>query len=115
MSENLKNMFVPLKLLSQIKNKDIRKNATCDFCKNENLYKAIKEIALNIVNKNIPLTNKDKKKLKKYKKDIYLLSKQKFKSKRKQKVLQQTGGFLPILIPLVATILGQIYENNKTK
>ena len=110
-----KKYFVPLKLLSQIKNKDIRKNATCDFCKNENLYKAIKEIALNIVNKNIPLTNKDKKKLKKYKKDIYLLSKQKFKSKRKQKVLQQTGGFLPILIPLVATILGQIYENNKTK
>jgi hypothetical protein len=63
------------------------------------------EIATNTVNKKLPLSLNQKKSLRRYKTNIQKLSCfTKNKTKRK-KQLVQSGGFLPFIIPAVASVL----------
>jgi hypothetical protein len=63
----------------------------------------------NILVGNVPISDRDKKKLKKYKKQLCILASRKSSRKYKKSVLQQRGGFLGALAgTLIPTILGTI-------
>ena len=78
------------------------------FSKNKKFVKAIKEIASNTVNKNIPLSVSDKIRLKKYKQVIVDLSER----GGKQCLIQSGGGFLPLLVPIVTTVLSSMLNGS---
>ncbi len=63
------------------------------------------EIAVNTVKQKVNLSKVQKKALKKYKIDIEKLSCYTKNSSKRKKLVGQSGGFLPILIPTVASIL----------
>ena len=76
----------------------------------ETVYKALSEIATNQKKGNIKLDNKQTKKLNRHSKTLKNLccKKDKLSLKKRKKLVVQSGGFLPILIPTVAAILGSI-------
>jgi hypothetical protein len=76
------------------------------------LYKALNEIAVNTVNKKVPLSQKQKTSLKKYKIDIEKLSCYTKNSAKRKKLVCQSGGFLPILIPTIASVLTTLLTKN---
>jgi hypothetical protein len=69
------------------------------------LYKALNEISVNTVAGKIPLNNQQKKLLRKHKITIKKLACYTKNKNRRKKLVLQSGGFLPILIPTVASIL----------
>lgn len=104
MSTNLQEFLPILEAISSIKLKADRDLVVRIFCKNDNFVKAIKEIATNTVEGNIPLEIEDKLKLRKQKAVLIALA-----GKRGKQALRQRGaGFLPILLPIISTILGSI-------
>lgn len=105
MSINIEDYLNLLKIASMIKSKKLRTAFLHDQYKADPLlYKAIKEVMLNIVNKNVKLTDKEKKQLARYKHDILNIVKDKSVSRRK-KYITQSGGYLPIIIPAVVSLL----------
>ena len=107
MSDNLQQMINVLKLISEVRNNKTRNDLLRDFSGNVNLRKALKEIAVNVVRRKIPLNEIDKKRLRKFKKIIYDLSKTKSDRKGKQ-LFRQSGGFLSAILPLVLSLLPTI-------
>lgn len=104
MSKNLNYCIEKLKLISKISDPKLRKKVLLNLY-DECLYKALHEVAVNTVKSKVPLSTKQKKQLIKYKINIQKLAcPTKIKNKRKRLVLQ-SGGFLPILIPAIASIL----------
>lgn len=106
MSSNLKKCLAELQLVAKIKDKKRQAALLRELARNNCFEKSIHEIAVNTVNKNIPLTTIQKKKLRKYKTVITKLS-CKDKSERK-KVIPQIGGALNVLLPIVASILASL-------
>ena len=105
MSKNMKECMTILKVIASLKNKKQREKILKEFNGDECLYKALREIAVNTVNRNIKLSSKQKRNLIKYKSVIKSLTKPyKSKSKRK-KLIIQSGGFLPYLIPAAISLL----------
>lgn len=106
MSANLTKCFYKLYIIANIKDKRIRDELLAKSACNNEIYSALSEIAKNVVAKNVPLTKAQKTKLKKYKRKIIALScDTKDKKLRKRRVVQ-SGGFLNILLPAVASVLG---------
>jgi len=104
MSKNLNDCLEKLVLVSKIKNLELRKKVIAEIF-DDCLYKALNEISINTVSGKVPLNKKQKGSLKKYKILIKKLSCDiKNKSKRK-KLVVQSGGFWPVLIPAVASVL----------
>ena len=66
------------------------------------------EIAFNIVKGNFPLDNESLRKLTKHKQAVRKLSKTRGSHKKKKQFLKQKGGFLPLLLAPVLSILGTV-------
>ena len=108
MSMNLRECLNILKAIAKIKNARIRKEVLKNFEGEECIYNAIREIALNTRNGNIKMTQAQRKKLLPHKKFIKGCSeKAKTKSKRKRLVVQ-SGGFLPYLIPIALSLISTL-------
>lgn len=107
MSNRIKRNAPHLKLLSKAKPtlaKAILKNATPD------LLAALCECCLNILKGNVPLTPAQKKRLSRHKNNLRLLIKKKTSNKKRRQILQ-AGGFLPLLAPLLAPIVGGLVKS----
>lgn len=110
MSKSLQSQFYKLELLSQLKSATSRRILLKEFSSDDRFCKAVREIAKNAVKKNIHLSSFAKRRLRRYKSLILSLSKKR-KSKRKTKALVEQVGkglFLPILVPLVASLIGEL-------
>lgn len=71
------------------------------------IIKIIIEIAYNILEGNISLTKSQKRKLYPYRNCFHLLTDKQCSLKKKQTTLvNQKGGFLPFLIPIISTLAG---------
>lgn len=105
MSAQLKSVIQLLEFVASIKSSQLREQLLTEMSKRPEIYKALREIAYNIVNKNISLDAAHKKKLKAYKSTIVALSGKQKTRQKKQKLVVRSGGFLPILIPLVLSLL----------
>jgi len=108
MSSNLKTCLSQLEFIASIKDSKLRGKILDHIRKNKNIYKALREIAVNTVNGKIKLKPKDKLKLRSYKSAIIKLTKKKNSSASRRKLIIQSGGFLPVLIPLVTAILSEV-------
>lgn len=96
-----------LKLLSQSKTHKRRKIITKATKGNIN---ALSELALNTLLGNVPFDSTHKKKLKRHRFSIRHLAK-KISLKKKKEFLVQKGGFLPLLITPILSILGGLAAN----
>jgi hypothetical protein len=67
---------------------------------------ALSEVALNTLLGNVPLQEKQKKKLKRYHKKIRFLARKRTSARKKKKFLVQQGGFLPLLLTPILSTLG---------
>lgn len=104
-SSHLKESIPTLELMSNIKSKKLREQFLLDQYKvSDKIYKAIREIAENLIHKNIPLETHHKKKLQRYKKDIVNIVHDKAKTRRKSHI-KQSGGYLPIILPVVLSLI----------
>jgi hypothetical protein len=104
MSSNLRNCIQKLIIISKIKNQSLRKKVLLNLY-DECLYKALYEVAVNTVSKNVPLKKKDKLLLRKHKLKIQKLACFTRNKQKRKSLISQSGGFLPILIPTIASIL----------
>jgi len=69
------------------------------------------ECAFNILKRNIPLSPQQISQLRKARNIVYKIADKKVPLPKKQKLLEQSGGFLPALIaPIIGTILGAVAE-----
>ncbi|MDI9312525.1 MAG: hypothetical protein QM535_20105, partial [Limnohabitans sp.] len=67
--------------------------------------KSIKEIVENLKRKNIKLNTSKKKKLLKFKRIINGFTKKNNNKRIRKKLVHQSGGFLPTLIPIVLSLI----------
>lgn len=87
---------------------DREKKKLCKHYRNE-ICKCMRLIAHNLLEKNIPITEENLNKLRPHEKSIRLFASPKISNKKKLKSLNQTGGaLLPILIPAVASLIGEL-------
>lgn len=108
MSNNLKTEFHKIQTLGAITNSKLRQRLLNEFSKDINFCRAVREIVLNVRDKNVTIAPRHRKRL--TRKHLHTLSClcQKQKSKRRfQTLVRQTGRgfFLPIVIPLVAEVI----------
>jgi hypothetical protein len=105
-SKNLQLCLRELKLLVSIKDKKARAIVLKKLSKKSCIYDAMREIAINILNKNIPLNKRQLKKLGPHAKTIKRLACGVKEKKKRPKLVNQSGGILPFIIPLLTTIAG---------
>lgn len=93
--------YLPLlKALTSIKDKKLQRRLLRALCKEKKFKNCVCELAHNTIKQNILLSEQDKRRLNKHSSLIRGLS--------KKKKLQQAGGFLNIVVPLLAAQLGQL-------
>ena len=108
MSVNLKKHFKDLEFVSKIKCPKTKKALMKYIAKDPKIYKALREIAINIIEENMLIDKKTKNKLSKHEKAIYGLCKQsKLSANQRKKLVVQSGGWLWIL-PLVTSVIDLI-------
>lgn len=78
------------------------------------IYSIIIDITKQVLQGTIPVHNKHKGRLKRYKKALRKLT-DKIPSLHKRKIINQRGGFLPFLIKPALTILASLVANNLMK
>ena len=104
MSNNLLHCLEKLKKVSSIKNVKQRQkqlDKISDAC----IYKALNEIAIYTIEGSIKLSPQRLKKLRKFNRNIKKMSTKTNNRTEQKKLVKQSGGFLPILIPAVASII----------
>ena len=77
------------------------------------LYNALHEIAFNTIKGPVKLTEVQKRKIKPYRKTLEDLCKKKYKNciKKRKELIIQSGGFLPIVLPTIVSLLSAILNN----
>lgn len=103
MSQLIEEHLPLLEAIMRIKNVSERKQVLSILLRDKKLKKVVREIALNVVEGNVPLTEKERKMLQKYKSTIWRL---KAKHSVRRVVDQDGEGFLGILLPIIASLIG---------
>jgi len=106
MSTNLRKGVSELKGVFKIRNPSERKIVLKHNLARKVLYKCLREISKNIVNKRIPLNSRQKRKINENSRIIKRLAKGTKNKQSRRKLTQQVGGaILPWLIPIITTLL----------
>lgn len=107
-SDTLKKTIKLLDLIGSIKNTRMRNAILRDLSSNKDIFNSLSEICYNLAYENIRISPQDKKKLKKHKALIVELATKPRVRKKQKELVSQSGGFLPIIIPLVTSIVGEL-------
>ena len=106
MSDNLRNHLPLLKSVAQNRNHRSRQTHLKHAANDLQFHKCMKEICRNVVKRKVPFSLNDVKKLRKFKTAIKeLASNRTSRVKRKKHIVQAGAGFLPILIPIISSLL----------
>lgn len=106
MSRELIVDFYPLlKALTRIKEGPAKKTLLRQLTRDPDFKRCLQELATNVVNGAVELSAKDKRRLNKQATVIRRL--------KKRRSVSQSGGFLNIVVPLLATIVGELIANRK--
>ena len=97
-----------LKILVQLKNKTARQELLKILAKDRDFRRLIRSLCSNVYNKRVEVSPSARRKLVRYKGIIVKLCDKKLPKRKKQQLTVQSGGFLPVLIPLFATIIGSL-------
>jgi hypothetical protein len=106
-SNNLKSCIEKLNFIASIKDPIKRKKVLLNL-NDECLYKALREIAYNTVIKKVHLSPKNKKELQRHKLKIQKLACFTKNKIQRKKLVVQSGGFLPLLMPLIVSTLASV-------
>jgi len=104
MSKRVKKYLPVLKRIAKLGDKAKR-----DFVRkcDKELLDCVSECAKNVIKGNVPLTARQKEKLRRCREDLRELSVKKTALRRKRRILQK-GGFLGALLPLVLGVLSSV-------
>lgn len=105
MSSSLKNYITQLQFIAKIKNRKVRDGILRQWSDDDQFFKVLKEIVENAMKKNLPLKANQKKSLRKYKSTLIQFINPKIPKRKRKQLVSQSGGFLPMLIPAVASFL----------
>lgn len=108
---SLINKYLPtLQLICKIRTNKGKEAVLKQFCKDDEFICVLRQIAKNTyLSKSIlPIKKKHIKRLRKHSKVIKAVAQ---KSPGYKKLAVQSGGYLPIVIPLITSILGEIIGN----
>ncbi|MDI9311998.1 MAG: hypothetical protein QM535_17425 [Limnohabitans sp.] len=108
MSKCLKESIKTLEVVSRIRNKKIRESVLHELSDDDNFFNVLREIVENTLRKNIPIKSKDKKALKKHKGTLLEFVTPNLSKNKKRKLIKQSGGFLPLLVPLLTSFLSSV-------
>jgi len=98
-----------LSLLGRAKARRIREKLLA--LADANQIAAVIECVDNVNRNNVPIPIDKVKKLRRHSKLVHALLKPRVSLRRKKHLLNQTGGFLNTLIPLIASRLGGVFDN----
>jgi len=105
MSQNLRNKLELICLIAKMKNPRARCAFLKDISRDQKFVDAIEEIAVNTVKGKLPLTRKQKGRIKN-KKSIHCMASPKYSKKQKRKIVNQLGGgFWTLIIPALMSLL----------
>lgn len=104
-SKTLKKTFGGLQKIMGEKNKKKRELMLMAAAKNEDILNSVRELSRNVVLKNVPLNNRQKKSLLNHSKCIVGCSKIKGCCKKSERLVTQSGGWLGIVLPIVASLI----------
>lgn len=107
MSSNLRAHLGLLQYLSKVKNNEAKKRLLFLLGEDVGVFNAVKEILVNTTKGRLKLTPQKKAIIQRSAKAVLQITKHKTptnKSVRKKRLVQ-VGGFLPFLIPLLASVL----------
>jgi len=104
---SLSKRFETLKFIASIKNHKLRAKILSDIG-DDNLYKALHEIAINLQKGNIKLSPVQRRKLRKYNRLLKRLTFKNNNRNSRKKLIKQSEGLLPILIPTIASLIGSL-------
>ena len=105
--------FAFLKILSEERDPLCRKFLLRAFCKDKKFIKVLRYLCKMTINGKFNIPPKEYKKLKQYISDLKL-----FSSKRKankSRISQNGAGFLTVLFPIVASVLGSLVNGALSK
>lgn len=110
MSANLRSQFPKLEMVARAKKPSIKKALLEAFSDDEQFFKAVRELVKNTVKKNIKLSSNQRKKLVRYKSLLLDIFKKKISKKRRRRLMMQTGTgvFIPLILPLAASIISSL-------
>lgn len=109
MPKLLKSYWPYLEVYNSIKCPKARNKILKVFCKDPKFCKLLRQVARNTLKKNFDIDEISIDKLRQQKKSIIKLTK-KYKNKRQQEeiLVQKGSGFLPLVIPLLAQVIGSL-------
>ena len=106
----LQKAYPYLIVLSETKNPAVKK----ELLKNKYVILALSELLLNLVNNHVELKEKDKKKVKRFQKELLVLVK-KGSYKEKLRVLSTVHSFLQTLLAVGLPIFAELCKTQSTK
>ena len=116
MSNKLHKHWQTFQHISSAKTPKLRKTLLQHYSKSDEFCSACREISKNIVRRKLIIKGVKAKQLKKYKKLISKLAQPNNSKKVKPKLINQSGGWLPIVVPLIsgiASVVGEIIRSRR--
>ena len=108
MSEFLKQVIHFLEVVSRIKKKSDRERIMKALAEDKKVRHMMKEISINLLKKQMNITPAQAKQLKKFKSTFVGLATRGNSKRKKIKLIKQTGGSLPILIPILSALVSSL-------
>ena len=93
MSQVLKNYIEQFKFISKNRNEKLSKGILKQFGNDDKFFCALKEIVENTLKYNVSLPEREKKRLKKYKRVFFQFLKPVKDKRKKKQFISQSGGF----------------------
>lgn len=104
----LKEIIQFLELISRIKKKSDREVIMKALAEDGRVRHVMKEISINLLKRQLNITSKQAKQLKKFKSTFVGLATRGNSKRRKISLIKQTGGSLPILVPILAALVSNL-------
>ena len=119
MSKNLQQCFRVLTLVSKIKSKKLQNAILHEINCDDEIHSAVNEMGFNAIKGRIPLSIDQKKKLRRQKRFFKNISCEPFQKGKKNKkcaitkakkrdLVNQSGGFLAVATPIIASLLAEL-------
>jgi len=102
-----------LKIISLCNSKTERKTLSTILCRHKKFIKAMKIICKNTVNEKIPLTERQQNQLRKHASVISNIANSRRSAKKS--IVQSGGGFVSILLPIVASLIGSAINGARSQ
>lgn len=109
-TSDLRDCLHKLDVVARTKDSRRRTSLLRELSHDHRVADALQMLAHNTINMRIPLEKSHKTKLVKHHEIITRLAKKNISRKEKKELVEQSGGFLPILIPLALGLASQVFQ-----